>query len=335
VVGGANEGLRVEGVVEIVDGRYVRKFSPILEALRPQRVTETSTPFYVGLPLLASAELDLLLENRAFFVKNNVANIEMTGQVRVTGTPMAPRFEGVIRVEQGSFKFQGVRARFERTRGTVNFSRFRHFPDETPTLDIHSESDYRDISGQNHLIQLSLRGPIGHLDWDLSTNSGLNKAQTFTLIFAGRTPDEARQALGDEPIGKTAGELSAADTVTGTIEGRLVIADQLLKQLAGEYLTLLMEDSIRNVTTLDVARVEVGAGSLSFHGEKEFLPGLRGVGDVERSLRGWSWDLRGEYRLNDTVSLEGGGQQKHFDEQAEEDVSEGRIRVIWRKVLLP
>lgn len=336
VVGGPREGLRIQGAIEVVDGRYVRKFSPILEALRPRRVTETEAPFYLGFPLLARAQLDLAVSSRAFLVRNNVANIEMGGDVRITGTPMRPRFEGVVRVEQGSFKFQGVRARFERTRGTVNFSRFRQFPDETPTLDIRSESDYRDISGQAHLIQLVLRGPLGHLDWDLSTNSGLNKAQTFTLIFAGRTPDEARQALlGEEPIGKRPGQISTADSAAGTIEARLVIADQLLKQLAGEYLTLLVEDSIRNVTTLDVARLEVGAGSLAFHGEKELLPGLRAVGDVERSLRGWSWDARGQYRLNDSVSVEGGAQQKRFDEEAEEDVSEVRLRMIWRKVLLP
>jgi autotransporter translocation and assembly factor TamB len=338
VAGGGDEGLEIEGVVEVVDGRYVRKFSPLLEFLRPQRITESSAPFYEGIPLLADAQLDLTVETRAFFVKNNVADIQMTGQVAVTGTPVNPRFEGIVRVEQGSFKFQGVRARFERTRGTVNFSRFRSFPDETPTLDIRSESDYRDISGQSHLIQLALRGPIGNLDWDLSTNAGLNKAQTFTLIFAGRTPDEARQALlGDEPIGKSSGsgEFSTSTSATGTMEARLVIADQLLKQLAGEYFSLLMEDSIRNVTTLDVARLEIGAGSFGFHGEKELLPGLRAVGDIERSLRGWSWDARGEYRLNDSVSLEGGGQQRNFDDEAEEDVSEARVRVIWRKVLLP
>ncbi len=336
VVGGVDEGLEMTGVIEIVDGRYVRKFSPLLEALRPQRVSESSTPFYAAIPLVANAQLNLSVESRSFFVKNNVADIQLTGQVAVTGTPMDPRFEGTIRVEQGSFKFQGVRARFERTRGTVNFSRFRNFPDETPTLDITSESDYRDISGQSHLILLALKGPIGNLDWDLSTNAGLNKAQTFTLIFAGRTPDEARQALlGEEAIGKSSGEFTTTNSTTGLIEGRLVIADQLLKQLAGEYFSLLMEDSIRNVTTLDVARLELGTGSIGFHWEKGLLPGLRAVGDVERSLRGWSWDARGEYRLNDSVSLEGGGQQRKFDDEAEEDVSEGRIRVIWRKVLLP
>lgn len=333
VRGGMGTGLAVSGLVEIVDGRYVKKFQPALDALRPERSRETSIPVWEAVPLVGNARLDLQVATRAFFVKNNVADIEMNGEVKVTGTPLRPRLEGVIRVEQGSFKFQGVRARFTQTRGTVNFSPYRSFPEFTPTLDIRSESEYRDISGQTHLITLSLRGPIGQLDWDLATNTGLNKAQTFTLIFIGRSPDEARRALGDEAIGTTGANTSTAGT--GTSSGSLVVADQLLKQLAGEYFSLLMEDSIKGVTKLDVVRIELGTSSLGTHIEKEFVPSLRGKADVERSLRGWSWDARGEYRLNDTVSAEAGASAKNFDDASEEDESEGRAELIWRRVFLP
>jgi len=284
-------------------------------------------------PLIGNAKLNLEVATRAFFVRNNVAEIDMNGQVQVTGTPKRPRLEGVIRVEQGSFKFQGVRARFEQTRGTINFSPYKSFPEFTPTLDIHSESEYRDVTGQTHLITLALRGPIGQLDWDLSTNTGLNKAQTFTLIFVGRSPDEARKALGDEAIGGNS--LNASNAATGTETGSLVVADQLLKQLAGDYFSLLMEDSIKGVTRLDVVRIELGTSSLGTHIEKEFVPSLRAKADVERSLRGWSWDARGEYRLNDTVSAEAGARAKNFDDAAEQDESEQRLELMWRKVFLP
>jgi len=113
---------------------------------------------------------------------------------------------------------------------------------------------------------------------------------------------------------------------TGTSNSNLVVADQLLKQLAGEYFSLLMEDSIKGVTKLDVVRVELGTSSLGTHIEKEFVPSLRGKADVERSLRGWSWDARGEYRLNDTVSAEAGASAKNFDDASEEDESEGRAK---------
>lgn len=333
VRGGMESGLAVSGLVEIVDGRYVKKFEPALDALRPARSRETQPPVWETVPLIGNARLNLQVATRAFFVKNNVADIEMNGEVRVTGTPRRPKLEGVIRVEQGSFKFQGIRARFTQTRGTVNFSPYRSFPEFTPTLDIRSESDYRDVSGQAHLITLVLRGPIGQLDWDLSTNTGLNRASTFALIVVGRSPDEARRALGDEAIGGTGANTSTAGTTTSS--GSLVVADQLLKQLAGEYFSLLMEDSIKGVTKLDVVRIELGTSSLGTHIEKEFVPSLRGVADVERSVRGWSWDARGEYRLNDTVSAEAGARAKNFDDAAEEDESEGRAELIWRRVFLP
>ena len=333
VVGGMGSGLEVSGLVEIVDGRYVKKFQPFLDALRPERSRETQTPIWEAVPLVGNAKLDLQVATRAFFVKNNVADIEMNGEVTIRGTPKRPRLEGVIRVEQGSFKFQGVRARFTQTRGTVNFSPYKSFPEFTPTLDIRSESEYRDISGQIHLITLALRGPIGQLDWDLATNTGLNKAQTFTLIFIGRSPDEARKALGDEAIGGNS--LNTSTAGTGTSSGNLVVADQLLKQLAGEYFSLLMEDSIKNVTQLDVVRIELGTSSLGTHIEKEVFPSLRGKADVERSLRGWSWDARGEYRLNDTVSAEAGATAKNFDDASEEDESDKRVELMWRRVFLP
>jgi hypothetical protein len=334
VVGGFDDGIEIEGRAEVVDGRYIRKFNPLLDALRPTRSTETSAPFYEGVPLLADAKLNLTLVSRAFFVKNNVANIELNGRVNITGTPADPAFDGVVRVEQGSFKFQGIRAKFERTQGTVTFSRLQKFPKDTPSLDLRSESDYRDISGQDHLVNLRLTGPISNLNWDLSTGAGLNKAQTLTLIFAGRTTEEARASLGDEPIGRRAGELSGTQSTSGS-EGSLVIADQLIKDLAGDFFSLLIEDPIRNVTKLDVARLELGTSSIGFRGEKKLTKSLRAIGDFERTLRGWTWDVRSEYRLTDRFSIDGEVRQRNFDDDAQEDDSQWRLKASYRWVLIP
>lgn len=330
VIGGAAGGLEVAGEIEVVDGRYVRKFNPVIDALQPARSTETSGPFYEGVPLLADARLNLVLSTRSFFVRNNVASIDLSGEVEVTGTPADPRFAGVVRVEQGSFKFQGVRAKFERTSGMVSFSPYREFPENTPTLDLRSESNYRDIGGQDHLVQLTLRGPLSNLDWDLSTAAGLNKAQTLTLIFAGRTPDDAREALlGDEPIGRAAGSFEGTRS-TESADSTFQVADQLVKDLAGDFFSLLIEDRLRDVTGLDVARIQVGTASVGFHAEKDITKSMRFVFEVERTLRGWSWDGRGQYRINDTWSVDGEYLQKRFDDDAEEDENQGRGKVTWR-----
>ena len=334
IIGGENQDYEFIGRAEVVDGRYIRKWSPFLDAVRPERSSESSEPFYADYPWLANANLQIDLDTRGFVVRNNVANIEMNGTVTISGTPAKPKFEGVVRVDQGSFSFQGVRANFTRTSGTITFSRFRDFPNDTPYLQLVSESDFRDISGQDHVVTLSLEGSIANLDWDLSTNSGLTRGQTFTLIVAGRTTEETRRALGDQAVGARPGGFTAVSTASE--EGAFVAVDQVVKDLAGDFFSLLIEDPIKNFTSLDVARLEVGTASIGFRGEKNFTKSLRVIGEVDRSfLRGWSWDVRGEYRLTDSISLDGEVLQKNFDDDAEEDETNLRAKFSWRRVLLP
>jgi hypothetical protein len=323
---------RITGGAEIVDGRYIRRWQPVLDAIRPVRSSESSPPFYAGRPWLANAAVDVFLDVRSFLVKNNLADIALKGRLEISGTPADPRFEGQIQVEQGTFKFQGIRAQFTRTSGYLDFDKEKNFPSETPFLNINSESDFRDINGQDHVVMLTLKGPISNLDWDLSTNSGLNKAQTFTLIFAGRTPEETRRALGDEAIGTRPGPASNA---LSTAEGPLQAADQVVKDLAGDFFGLLIEDPIRNFTSLDVARLELGTSSVGFRGEKSFTKALRVIGEVDRSLRGWSWDVRGEYRLTDSISVDGEVLQKNFDEDVVDNETNLRAKFTWRKILIP
>jgi hypothetical protein len=336
VVGG-KEGLELRGTAEIVDGRYIRKWRPLLDAFSPVRTTETSAPLYQGIPLLADADLDITVDVRSFYVRNNVGSIDLSGDLQITGTPARPRFEGIVRVEQGSFKFQGIRAKFMRTSGTVTFSRFKKFPDDTPYLDLRSESDYVDINGQNHLVMLSLRGPIANLNWDLSTAAGLNKAQAFGLILLGRTPDDARKTLlGEEVIGRRPGEFNGNRSTVATESNLAAATDELAKDLAGDFFSLFIEDPIKNLTTFDVVRLEVGSqASVGFHGEKSLTESFRLLGDFERSLRGTSIDVRAQYRVTDNWSFDAQVLQKNFDEAVEEDETQGSAKLLWRKVVLP
>lgn len=324
IVGNAEQGLDISGVVEVVDGRYIRNFNLITEALTPERNTEPSKPFYESVPLLADAALDLTLDTRGFFVQNNLANIQLIGQVAISGTPRVPKVDGEIRVEQGLFKLPGIRSKFTRTRGSVSFSEYKRFPTDTPTLDLQSESDYRDPSGQEHLVTLTIKGPLSSLNWDLYTSSGLNKGQTVTMLFSGRTPEEFRKTLGDETPGR---DPSRVDPSTSPSEN---VADQLLKDLAGDFISLLIEDKLRNLTTLDVARLEIGTGSIGFHGEKEVVKSLRFLGDLEQTLRGRTVDVRGQYRLSDKLAVEGEYLSKNFDDDSEEDINDVRLRAVLR-----
>lgn len=332
VVGGIDGGLEINGQIEVVHGRYVREWNPVLDALRPVRSTESAPPFYAGIPLLRDARLDLFLLARSFDVANNVANIELNGDVAITGTPARPRFDGVIYVEEGSFKFQGMAAQFENTSGSVRFSPFSRFPEDTPVLSLESESNYRDMDGQNHLVLLSLNGPLSKLDWDLRTSAGLNRAQTLSLIFARRTPDDARQAfLGDAPVGRP-GEFKGSGS-TAPSDNTLQALDQFAKDFAGDWFSLIIEDRLRAVTKLDVARLQIGTASIGFKGRKDWTRSFRTIFDVERSLRGWNVDARSEYRLNDEISVDGEVLRQEFDDDADENRTQVRAKMTWRYLI--
>jgi translocation and assembly module TamB len=275
-------------------------------------------------PLVADARLDLTIDTRGFFVQNNLATIQLNGEIGISGTPREPKLGGEIRVEEGVFKLPGLRTKFTRTRGSVSFSKFKRFPSDTPTLDVQSESDYRDPSGQEHLVTLTIKGPLSSLDWDLYTSSGLNKGQTMTMLLSGRTPEEFRKTLGDEAPVRDPNRVAPSTNPTENF------ADELLKDLAGDFISLLIEDKLRNLTTLDVARLEIGTGSIGFHGEKELFKNLRFLGDLEQTLRGRTVDVRSQYRLSDTISVEGEYLSKNFEEDSEEDISDLRLRAVLR-----
>jgi hypothetical protein len=329
IVGEVSSGLELDGVVEVVDGRYFRRFNLISDVLSLEREGGgAAQPLFADMPLLANADLDLLVDVRSFSVQNNLAAIHMAGDIMVTGTPSAPRFDGEIQVSDGVFKLPGARARFTRTWGAVTFSPSRSFPTQTPTVSLQSEGDYRDASGQYHLITFSVSGSWSRAEWDLYTSSGLNKAQTFALLFSGRTPTELRKSLGDEAPGADPGRLETAANTNDNV------ADQILKDVAGDFISLLVEDTLRNITNLDVARIEIGTGSIGFHGEKQVTDKIRFTGDLEQTGAGRTVDVRGEVQVSDRVSVEGGARSQTYSDPAEEDLTDYRFRAVYRRYFL-
>src|SRR5690606_36973012 len=275
LVGGAESGLDVTGTIEVPDGRFTRKFNVFTDVLKPERSSTPSTPIWDANPLIGNARLALTVVIQSFHVKNNLATIAMSGQVKVGGSPRAPTFDGVVRVDDGEFKLPSIRPRFARATGEVTFRPRRRFPDGTPEADLRAEADYTDSTGQAHLIHLTVRGTLTSLDLDLRTESGLDRAQTLQLMLAGRTPDEVRAALGDTAIGKPG---TVSDSSAQGSSG-FVYADQFVKDLSGDFFSLLIGDSLRNVTQLDVVRLQLGTSAIGAHAERHFTPSIRAIGE--------------------------------------------------------
>jgi hypothetical protein len=314
--------LEIDGSVEIVQGRYIRDFR-FEEFLRPETGGGgASKPFWEEFPTLGNAALELDLKVRSMAVVNNIANVELAGALVLTGSPRDPRVEGVINVLRGTFKPQFTRALFTRTRGSVSFSRFARFPDDTPTLDIHSEADYRDSTGQDHLINLTLSGPLSRLNWDLNTSSGLNKGRTLQLIVAGRAPEDAQRR--DSQLDADPTKIEASTNPTDSA------ADQVIKDVAGDFISLLVADPLKDVEIFDVARIEVGTGSIGFHGERKVYSNTNVVGDLEQTVRGRTLNLRMEIKSTVGATLQLGWLKKDYDDPAEEDVTDRELKLVYR-----
>jgi hypothetical protein len=318
--------------VELVTGRYIRNFD-LGQVIRPTASTGSSKPFWEEYPELGEATLDLAVDVRQFSVSNNIASIEMAGSnLRLSGTPRDPRIDGQIRVLSGTFRLTGTRAKFSRTEGSVLFSRQARVPAETPTLDIQSEADYRDPSGQDHLITLRISGTIPNLSWDLFTSTGFDKAQTMSLILLGRTPEQLRRSLGDQAIGSDPTRLDPSANQVGNP------LDQVLRDLAGDTISLLVEDSLKEVSRLDVARPFATVGSWGFHGEKKVGENINIVGDYEQLYRGGrTINIRAELRTawrgkyaSSPLSLQYNYLDRSFEDAAEEDISDNQFKLVYR-----
>jgi hypothetical protein len=318
-----NAPWRVKGTLRVIDGSYLRNFE-ISDRIQAIGVNVAPTrPFWEEYPALGSAELDLKLDVGLFAVKSNIANMEFQGDnLHVGGSPRDPRLNGEIRVTHGEFHIPGARASFNRTTGSVDFA--ENQPASNPELHVTSEADYRDLSGQDHVITATISGTLQQLTWDLRTSTGYNKSQTLSLLVLGRSPDQLRRALGDQAIGT---DPTRIDPTTNPGQG---IADQIVKDLAGDWVSDLLGSSLTKLTGLDVLRIEIGFGSIGLHAEKKMLENLKVFGDAEQTIRGQTIKLRAELRTPFVVNLQGGYLNQNYYDPAEQDIVDYDVKLVYR-----
>jgi hypothetical protein len=321
------------GNVAIVSGKYLRNFD-LAEAIKPVPPTiAPAKPWWDTYPSIGNADLDLVLDVRRFSVEDNIAQIDLTGSgIAITGSPRDVRLQGSISVQRGDFKIPLTRARFTRSSGTIDFA--ANDRAANPTLSINSEApEYTDLSGQQHVISLAITGTLEQPLWDLKTNTGLDKSQTIALLFLGRNPEQLRRSLGDSSIGvvnATAGDQSTNPSGT--------FGDQLVKDLAGDWVSSLIGSSLQNVIGLDVLRFELGFGSVKAHVEKKVLENIKLIGEYETTTRGLTYDANLEIRTpvplpqsfrvltNSRLSLQGGVLEKQYNDPADQALNVGDLQ---------
>ncbi len=327
--------LGVSGSIALIDGNYTNNFELTDQIRSIGSTAPPSKPFWEEYPLLGNADLHLTLDVRKFSVKNNIATIDLVGpQIEISNTPRDPRMSGSIRVEHGEFRIPGTRAKFIRTSGNVDFAENQKASD--PQLNVTSEADYRDLSGQEHLITLSITGALSNPQWDLKTSTGYNKSQTLSLLVLGRNQESLRRSLGDQGLGS---DPTKQDPTTNPSQG---FADQIVKDLAGDWVSDLLGDSLTKASGLDVLRIEISFGSIGLRVEKSILENLNLIVDAEQTIRGSTLngrlDLKTPYKVSPSdagLSTQFSVLRKNFYDPAEEDINDTSLKLVYRHIFIP
>ena len=144
----------------------------------------------------------------------------------------------------------------------------------------------------------------------------------------GRNQEQLRRSLGDQNVG---GDPTRVDPTTNPSQG---FADQIVKDLAGDWVSALLGSQLTKLTPFDVLRIEIGFGSIGFHVETKVLENTKVFGDAEQTIRGTTTKIRAEVNTPFKVSLQGGYLNQNYYDPAELDIIDYNVKLVYR-VFIP
>ncbi len=128
--------------------------------------------------------LHLISEN-SLLIETNVFRGELAGEVSITESLHAPRFEGSVRALEGIFGFQS--SQFEIIHGKLTFPQTTQVD---PLIDIRGETTVVSTAGDEYQVQLSITGTLSKPQLRFTSNSGLpEKDLVYLLTFGGRAQE--------------------------------------------------------------------------------------------------------------------------------------------------
>jgi autotransporter translocation and assembly factor TamB len=223
---GNQEKSVVEGEVLILEGTYYRDVNLSLrDAVGRKTRQEQPRAQEIDHPFLKNMTFDITVKARnPLMVQNNLAELDINPDLRLTGKLNQPVLRGRAEVESGTVTYQ--KKNFVVKRGVVDFLN----PYETEaTLDIESEVKVRRWD-----ITLTISGTPDDLNFKLSSNPPEEDGDILSLLLIGQTTGELIDGEGG----------SSAST------------SQMLAQAMASSLT----DDIKGVTGLDILEVDAGEG---------------------------------------------------------------------------
>ena len=224
VVRGNRDDTRMQGSVVLLEGLYYKDVEVDFVKRVVGESPETRAPRgSIGLAFLRNMKLDISISRRnPLFIDNNIAQLDINPDLRLSGTLNDPVIYGRSTIESGTVVFRN--RIFTVTKGVIDFLD----PYATrATIDVHSKVRVRDWK-----IYLDVFGTPDALSISLRSDPPAEDNDILSLIVLGRTSQEIITGKG--------GRTPSASTMVATL-------------IASRY-----GEDIREFTGLDLLELESG-----------------------------------------------------------------------------
>lgn len=228
-VEGTPQQARISGDVQLLGGEYVKdvRLNLIRGITQRRRPAPPQPPEPAADSLWAATTLEIDVTRRSpFVIANNIAQIDLSPDLKVTGTLARPVVTGRAAIDGGTLQYR--KKQFTVTGGAVDFvNPYRIEPD----VRIQGETTVRDWT-----VYLDVQGPPDALDFRLRSEPPAADGDILSLLLFGRTTRELIDGEGGAAV-------SPAQTLAGLLASAL-------------------EGDVRDATGLDQFQVDTGgAGS--------------------------------------------------------------------------
>jgi autotransporter translocation and assembly factor TamB len=223
---GAKETPALAGQLVLLEGSYYKdvKLNLLSAVTQTKRAVPVSTSYSVP-GKLGRTTLNVAVTHRyPFLVDNNLANLQIAPDLKVSGTLARPILSGRAHVKEGEVIFR--RKSFEVKRGVVDF--INPYKIE-PNLDIVAEADIRQWQ-----VSLSLSGTPDQLLFKLSSNPTESENDILSLILLGRTGSELAKGEGG--------------------------SKQTTRQMLASLVATAWGEDVKKHSGVDILEVETGTG---------------------------------------------------------------------------
>ena len=176
---GTGQAPLIQGEIVILEGLYYKEVSlnPLRSILSRERGFQARKEI-VFPAVIQNTVLDIRIPPRNLFVvDNNLAQLNLSPDMRITGTLQHPIIQGRTRIDSGSLQYQSTT--FTIKKGFIDFT--NPYTLES-VLDIQSQAAI-----QNWTVFLDISGPLDNLSLKLSSTPFLDDNDLLSLLVTGKT----------------------------------------------------------------------------------------------------------------------------------------------------